>query len=163
MIQLLKFFTFLPTEDIAALEAQHAATPERRDAHKKLALELTRLVHGESAAADAVRASEILFGGSLEGITAAQFDEVIAEVPNSTQPRALLGQPGGSLVDILIATGLSPSRGQARKDIEAGGVYLNNVRAADSKLILAAEHLLFGRFVLLRKGKRNYALVRFDA
>jgi len=162
VIQLLKFFTFLPMEDIAALEAQHQATPERRDAHKKLALELTRLVHGESAAADAVRASEILFGGSLEGITEAQFDEVIAEVPNSTLSRALLGQPGGALVEILIAAGLSPSKGQARKDIEAGGINVNNVRATDTKLVLGAEHLLFGKFVLLRKGKRNYALVRFE-
>jgi len=162
VIQLLKFFTFLPMEDIAALEAQHQATPERRDAHKKLALDLTTLVHGESAAADAMRASEILFGGSLEGITEAQFDEVIAEVPNVTLSRAILGQPDCALVEILIAAGLSPSKGQARKDIEAGGVYVNNVRAADTKLVLGTEHLLFGKFILLRKGKRNYALVRFD-
>ena len=161
VIQLLKYFTFLPLEDIAALEAQHQATPERRDAHKKLALELTRLVHGESAVTDAVRASEILFGGSLEGITEAQFDEVIAEVPNSTLSRGILGQPAGALIEILIAAALSPSKGQARKDIEAGGVYINNVRAADAKLVLATDHLLFGQFILLRKGKRNYALVRF--
>jgi tyrosyl-tRNA synthetase len=162
VIQLLKFFTFLSQEEIAALEAQHLASPERRDAHKKLALDLTTLVHGESAAADAVRASEILFGGSLEGITEAQFDEVIAEVPNSTLSGKILGQPDGALVEILIAAGLSPSKGQARKDIEAGGVYVNNVRATDTKLVLGAEHLLFGKFVLLRKGKRNYALVRFE-
>jgi tyrosyl-tRNA synthetase len=162
VIELLKFFTFLPMEDVAALEAQHAATPERRDAHKKLALELTRLVHGESATTDAVRASEILFGGSLEGITEAQFDEVIAEVPNSTLSREILGQPSGALVEILIAAGLSPSKGQARKDIEAGGINVNNIRATDAKLVLGAEQLLFGKFVLLRKGKRNYALVRFQ-
>jgi tyrosyl-tRNA synthetase len=162
VIQLLKYFTFLPMGDIAALEEQHKATPERRDAHKKLALELTRLVHGETSTADAVRASEILFGGSLEGITEAQFDEVIAEVPNSTLSRGILGQPASALIEILIAAGLSPSKGQARKDIEAGGVYLNNVRVTDIKLILGTEHLLFGKFVLLRKGKRNYALVRFE-
>jgi len=162
VVQLLKYFTFLPQEEIDALAAQHQATPERRDAHKKLALELTRLVHGEIATADALRASEILFGGSLEGITEAQFDEVIAEVPNTTQPRQLLGQPGGSLVDILIAAGLSPSKGQARKDIQAGGINVNNVRATDIALVLSTEHLLFGKFLLLRKGKRNYALVRFE-
>ena len=162
VIQLLKFFTFLPMEDIAALEDQHKATPERRDAHKKLALELTRLVHGETATADAVRASEILFGGSLEGITEAQFDEVIAEVPNTTLSRSLLSQPGGALIDVLMAVGLSPSKGQARKDIELGGINVNNVRATDIKLILGPENLLFGKFILLRKGKRNYALVRFE-
>ncbi len=162
VIQLLKYFTFLPQEDIAALEDQHKAAPERRDAHKKLALELTTLVHGASATVDAVRASEILFGGSLEGITEAQFDEVIAEVSNSTLSKNLLGQPTGALVEVLIALGLSPSKGQARKDIAAGGVYVNNVRAADDKIVIGTEHLLFGKFVLLRKGKRNYALARFE-
>jgi tyrosyl-tRNA synthetase len=161
VIQLLKYLTFLPQEDIAALEAQHAATPERRDAHKKLALELTTLVHGEQAAHDAIRASEILFGGSLDGITEAQFNEVIAEVPNTTQSKEVLGQPAGALIDILIAAGLSPSKGQARKDIEAGGVYVNNIRVTDIKSTICAETLLFNQFVLLRKGKRNYALVRF--
>lgn len=162
VIQLLKYFTFLPQEDIVALEDQHQATPERRDAHRKLALELTKLVHGEQAAHDAIRASEILFGGSLEGITEAQFGEVIAEVPNSDQPRVNLGQPPAALTDLLVAAKLSPSKSQARKDVEAGGVYVNNVRAADAKLVLAPEHLLFGTYVLLRKGKRNYALLRFQ-
>jgi tyrosyl-tRNA synthetase len=162
VIQLLKFFTFLPEEDIVALEGQHKATPERRDAHKKLALELTKLVHGETAAADAVRASEILFGGSLEGITEAQFDEVIAEVPNVTLSKQVLGQPEGSLIDVLIAAKLSPSKSQARKDIAAGGININNIRATDANLVPGAEHLLFGKFILLRKGKRNYALVRFE-
>ena len=161
VVQLLKYFTFLPREDIDALAAQHAATPERREAHRKLALELTTLVHGAQAAQDAVRASEILFGGSLEGITEAQFGEVIAEVPNSDQPRGNLGQPAASLVDLLVATKLSASKSQARKDVEAGGVYVNNLRTADGKLVLGVEHLLFGTYALLRKGKRNYALLRF--
>jgi len=162
VVQLLKYFTFLPLEDIDALATQHAATPERRDAHRKLALELTTLVHGEQATQDAIRASEILFGGSLEGITEKQFGEVIAEVPNSDQPRANLGQPAAALLDLLVAAKLSPSKSQARKDVEAGGVYVNNMRTADAKLILGPEHLLFGTYVLLRKGKRNYALLRFQ-
>jgi tyrosyl-tRNA synthetase len=162
VIQLLKFFTFLPQEEIDALAAQHAAAPERRDAHKKLALEITRLIHGEQAAHDAIRASEILFGGSLDGITEKQFDEVIAEVPHVTLSREILGQPAGALVDVLIAAGLCPSKGQARKDIAANGINVNNVRATDAALVLGPEHLLFGQFVLLRKGKRNYALARFE-
>ncbi len=162
VIQLLRYLTFLSREEIAVLEAQHAAAPERREAHKRLALELTTLVHGEEAARDAIRASEILFGGSLEGITEAQFGEVIAEVPNSTQPLANLGQPGAALTDVLPAAGLSPSKSQARKDVEAGGVYVNNVRATDAKRVLEAGDLLFGKYVLLRKGKRNYALLRFE-
>jgi len=158
VIQLLKFFTFLSQEEISSLEGQHQATPERRDAHKKLALDLTTLVHGESATADAVRASEILFGGSLEGITEAQFDEVIAEVPNFTPPpEQILGQPSGSL---LMATGLSASGSQARRDIEAGGFYMNNVRITDTKRPVNQDDFLFGRYILVRKGKRTYALVR---
>jgi len=158
VIQLLKFFTFLSQEEIDALATQHQAAPERREAQKKLALELTRLVHGESATADAVRASEILFGGSLEGITEAQFDEVIAEVPNfTTSPEQILGQPSSSL---LVTTGLSASGSQARRDIEAGGFYVNNERITDTKWQIKQDNFLFGRYILVRKGKRNYALVR---
>ena len=83
-------------------------------------------------------------------------------MPNSNQPRASLGQPAATLPDLLVAAGLSPSKSQARKDVEAGGVYVNNVRAADAKLVLGPEHLLFDAYVLLRKGKRNYALLRFQ-
>jgi tyrosyl-tRNA synthetase len=161
VIQLLRYFTFLSAEEIAALETQQAAAPERREAAKRLALELTRLVHGEAATTDALRASDILFGGTLEGITEGQFQEVGAEVPNVTLSRGLLGQAGAALPEMLVAAGLSSSKGQARRDVEAGGVYLNNVRAADAALVVGPEHLLFGQFVLLRKGKRNYALVRF--
>jgi len=92
---------------------------------------------------------------------AVKSGEVIAEVPNSDQPRDNLGQPAALLPDLLVAAGLSPSKSQARKDVEAGGVYINNIRAADAKLVLGTEHLLFGTYVLLRKGKRNYALLRF--
>jgi len=161
VIQLLRYFTFLTREEIAALEAAHAAGPEKREAHKRLALELTTLVHGEEAARDAIRASEILFGGTLAGITEKQFGEVIQEVPASHLAKDLLGQPGAALPEILVAAKLSPSKGQARKDIEAGGINVNNERVSDIKLILGPEHLLFHRYILLRKGKRNYALVEF--
>ncbi len=162
VIQLLKYFTFLPQEEIDALAAQHAAAPQNRDAHRRLALELTSIVHGSDVAKDAIRASEILFGGSLDDVTEAQFNEVIAEVPSITLPKQVLGQPAGALVDVLVATGLCPSKGQARKDIQANGIYLNNVRYTNVGVFLDASHLLFGKFILLRKGKRNYALVRFE-
>ena len=162
VIQLLKYFTFLPAEEIDALAAQHAAAPQNRDAHRRLALELTTLIHGADAAKDAIRASEILFGGSLEGITEKQFNEVIAEVPNVTLSKAILGQPEGTLIDVLVATQLCPSKGQARKDIQANGINVNNARVTDIALTLTAEQLLFGQFILLRKGKRNYALVKFE-
>jgi tyrosyl-tRNA synthetase len=156
VIQLLKLFTFLPVEDIAALEAQHQATPERRDAHKKLAFELTRLVHGESATADAVRASEILFGGSLEGITEAQFEMVAAEVPNFTIPLTV-SKDAKSAAELYMAAGLCSSKAQFRRDMEAGGLYVNDARLTDSTLV---PQLFFGKYLLLRKGKRNYTVLR---
>ena len=162
VVQLLKWFTFLSHEEISVLEAEHLAAPERRLGAKRLALELTQLVHGPTATGDAIRASEILFGASLDGITPSQLDEVAAEVPNVTLARNLLGQSGAALPEMLVAAGLSPSKGQARKDIEAGGVNINNQRANDPKLVLDESHLLFEKFILLRKGKRNYALLRFQ-
>jgi tyrosyl-tRNA synthetase len=162
VVQLLKYFTFLTRAEIDALAAQHTAAPQNRDAHRKLALELTTLIHGADAAKDAIRASEILFGGSLDGITEKQFDEVIAEVPNVTLSKEILGQPAGALIDVLVASQLCPSKGQARKDIQANGINVNNVRVTDIALTLTADNLLFGKFILLRKGKRNYALVKFE-
>ena len=158
VIQLLRSFTFLSQEEIAPLEAEHQTAPEKRGAAKRLALELTKLVHGEQATSDALRASEILFGGSLEGITEAQFGEVAAEVPQFDSSDAL-GTPTATLISFLVSCGLCPSASQARRDIEAGGVYVNNVRATDAKRIMLPADLLFGKFILLRKGKRNYALV----
>jgi tyrosyl-tRNA synthetase len=155
VIQLLKFFTFLSQEEIAALEARHRVAPERREAQKKLAFELTTLVHGESATVDAVRASEILFGGSLEGITEDQFDMVAAEVPNVTIPKTALPDAAG----MYMAAGLCSSKSQFRRDMEAGGLYVNDTRLTDSTL---NPPFLFGKYLLLRKGKRNYAVMRVE-
>lgn len=159
VIRCLKFFTFLPQEEISSLETQHAARPEAREAHKALAREVTTLIHGEQAVRDAIRASEILFGGGLDGVTEAVFKDVVGEVPTKTINVADLGGEGMPLIDLLLASGLCPSRGQAKKDIEAGGIYLNNERQSDAARKVSADALLFGRHLLLRKGKRNYVVV----
>jgi tyrosyl-tRNA synthetase len=155
----LKYFTFLGREEIESLAAQHRQRPEERAAHKALALAMTRLVHGQSAAAEAVRASEILFGGALEGIAESTFNEIVGEVPTRELSRAALDGEGVPLVDILTASGLCPSKGQARKDIEGGGIYVNNMREAGPQRRVKAADLLFGKHLLLRKGKRNYTVV----
>jgi tyrosyl-tRNA synthetase len=155
----LRKFTLLGIPEIEALEAAHAANPGPRQAHKALAREVTTLVHGAGACDDAVRASEIMFGGGLEGITEALFDDVAREIPGKAIGREALGGAGSSLVDLLVHSGLSPSRGQARKDIEGGGIYLNNIRSADAARMVGAPDLLFGRYLLLRKGKRSYSLL----
>jgi tyrosyl-tRNA synthetase len=159
VVRYLKFFTFLPQGEISSLEQQHAANPGARVAHKALARAVTGLVHGESATVEAMRASEILFGGELAGVAETTFNEIVGEVPTKELPRTQLEEPGLPLVEVLVHSGLSTSKGQARKDIEAGGVYLNNVREANSQRAVTGHDLLFGKHILVRKGKRNYVVV----
>jgi len=159
VVRYLKYFTFLSREEIFALEQQHAAKPEARDAHKALARAMTDLVHGPNATAEAIRASEILFGGELEGISEATFNDIVGEVPTKEIGRDKLESEGSPLVELLIHAGLCPSKGQARKDIEGGGVYVNNTREAGIQRMIAAKDLVFGKHLLLRKGKRNYVVL----
>ncbi len=158
----LKYFTFLSREEIEALAARHATRPEARSAHKALAAAMTSLIHGDAALAEAVRASEILFGGALDGITPETFTEIAGEIPAWQTEKSKLEGGGFALVEMLMLSGLCPSKGQARKDIEGGGVYVNNAREANPQRHITTSDLLFGRHVLLRKGKRNYAVVTAD-
>jgi tyrosyl-tRNA synthetase len=177
----LRKFTLLPRAEIEALEAKHAANPGAREAHKALAREVTALVHGQSACDDAIRASEIMFvtepshavdksdavvvrgtklGGSLDGISEEVFKDVVGEIPTKDFDKMKLATPGASLLDLLVYAGLCPSRGQARKDLEGGGIYLNNVRVTEAARAVTTGDLLFGKYLLLRKGKRTYAVLR---
>ncbi len=159
VIRYLKFFTFLSKAEIESLEKQHAENPGARIAHKALAKAATDLIHGEGATAEAIRASEILFGGKLDGIAESTFNEIVGEVPTKEIEKAKLDGAGIPLVELLVHAGLCPSKGQARKDIEGGGVNLNNVREASATRAVTASDLLFGKHVLLRKGKKNYVVV----
>ena len=159
VLRYLKFFTFLSREEIAALEAKHTENAGARIAHKALAKAATDLVHGEPATLEAMRASEILFGGNLDGISETNFNEIIGEVPTKEIEKAKLAGPGLPLVELLVHSGLCPSKGQARKDIEGGGVNLNNIREPNATRTVTPNDLLFGKHVLLRKGKKNYVVV----
>jgi tyrosyl-tRNA synthetase len=159
VVRYLKYFTFLSREEIEALEAQHKERPEARAAHKALAKAVTDLIHGEAGTAEAVRASEILFGGGLEGIQESTFNEIIGEVPSKEIEMTKFEGAGIPLVELLVHADLSPSKGQARKDIEAGGAYVNNVREGNFQRAVSSGDLLFGKHLLLRKGKRNYAVL----
>ncbi len=159
VISYLKYFTFLSVGEIAALELKHQQNPGAREAHKALAQAMTDLIHGSSATAEAIRASEILFGGGLEGISESTFNDIVGEVPSHEIEAARVDGEGVALLDLLVHTALCPSKGQARKDVEGGGVYINNVREAGIQRTIGTGDLLFGRHVLLRKGKRNYAVL----
>jgi tyrosyl-tRNA synthetase len=156
IIRYLKYFTFLSRGEIEALEKQHKEKPETRSAHKALAKAVTDLVHGENATVEAMRASEILFGGELEGISEDTFGEIVGEIPSRMLEQTRLDGAGLPLVELLVHAGLCPSKGQARKDVEGGGIYLNNVREANPHRTVLSKDLFFGKYLLLRKGKRNY-------
>jgi tyrosyl-tRNA synthetase len=159
VIRYLKFFTFLTQEEIAALEKQQTENPGARVAHKALAKAVTDLIHGPAATTEAIRASQILFGGELAGISEATFNDISGEVPAKEIEKARLAGAGMPLVELLVHAGLCPSKGQARKDIEGGGVNLNNVREASAARAVTVADLLFGKHVLLRKGKKNYVMI----
>lgn len=159
VIRYLKYFTFLSKEEIEALAAQHEKQPEARAAHKALAKSVADLIHGEAATAEAVRASEILFGGGLEGISEVTFNDIVGEAPTKDLEKAKLDGEGLPLVELFVIAGLATSKGQARKDIEGGGAYVNNIREQNPQRLVTTNDLLFGKNILLRKGKRNYVAI----
>ncbi|MFO1461428.1 MAG: tyrosine--tRNA ligase [Verrucomicrobiota bacterium] len=160
VVKYLKFFTFLGRDEIEALAADHAADPGRRVAHRALARTVTTLIHGDAATQEAIRASEILFtGGAIGGLSETTFNEVVGEVPTRSFAAEGLSGSGRSLVELFVESGLCPSKGQARKDLEGGGLYLNNERITESSRMVTPADLLFGRHLLLRKGRRNYVVL----
>ena len=159
VVRYLNYFTFLNRDVVEELAKQLEAEPHARIAHKALAKEVTALVHGESAAEEAIRASEILFGGDLDGITESTFREVAGEVPTCEVATDRFGGEGLWLPELLHESGLAQSRGQARKDVKGGGVYVNSKRIDDEQHKLTEADLMFDKYVLLRRGKRNYAVI----
>ncbi|MBI2131546.1 MAG: tyrosine--tRNA ligase [Candidatus Tectomicrobia bacterium] len=154
----LRYFTFLPLKEIGEIERAHLAAPGKREGQQLLARVLTSVVHGEEAAQSARKASLFLFGGELEGIREGDLLAAAEEMPKTERRGAL----PLSLVDALVETRLSSSKGMARKDIQGGGVYVNNRRAGEEAAALSQNDLLFGKYVLLRKGKKNYHLLQFQ-
>ena len=152
----LRVFSFRPREEIEALEASVAERPDAREAQRALALEVTELVHGTDAAAGAAEAGRALFGdGDLAALDAATLEAAFADLP-----RAEIGASNGipSVLDLLVSSGLSESRGQARRTLGEGGAYLNNRRVTDPAAVPDRSDLLGGRWLLLRRGKRHLAV-----
>jgi tyrosyl-tRNA synthetase len=160
VIEYLKIFSFLERAQIEAIEAEQLANPGARPAQRALAQQVTTLLHGEAACASAIRASEILFGAEIGDTDEATFMDVVGEVPTVELPIGALDGDGLALVDALTQSGLCASKGQARKDVSGGGIYLNNQRCADSGALIGRDSLLFGRYLLLRKGKRQYTVLQ---
>jgi tyrosyl-tRNA synthetase len=154
-VPLLKIFSFRSHDEIDELAAAVEARPQAREAQRTLAAELTALVHGEHEAGRAVAASEALFGqGDLLALDAATLRAALAELPH-----AEVGEELPAVVDLLVATGLSRSRSDARRTVAEGGAYLNNRRISDAAAVPRVDDLLHGRWLLLRRGRRQLAAV----
>ena len=159
-VRYLGYFTFLPMARIAELEQATREHPERRETQRELSQEVTRLVHGAEALAGAERASQVLFGGQIQGLSDRVLAEVFQEAPATALPRARLEQ-GLPLLDLLTEAGLAPSKGEARNLVRGGGVYLNNERVDDERLVIGTAHLASEHLLVLRTGKKRYHLLRF--
>ncbi len=160
VVMLLKRLTFLPADAIAELDAQLRTQPEARHAQRALAREMTMLVHGAEATNNALAATSILFGGAMQDVSEAVFADVVGEAPTSDLGKSAFEGAGTPIVDLVVRAGLAASKGEGRRAVESGGVYLNNVRVENASRAVTTADLLFGKFVLLRKGKRSYAVVR---
>jgi tyrosyl-tRNA synthetase len=154
----LRYFSFKSLAEIAVLEEAVKTRPEKREAQQALAREMVETTHGKDALAAAEEATQILFGADPTQASAATLREIRDSIPQWIVPAARLSA-GLPLVEALAESGLSPSKGQARKDIEGGGISVNNQKASDAAFALKLEHRLASEYILLRKGKKNYLLV----
>jgi tyrosyl-tRNA synthetase len=161
VITWLKHLTFLPLAQIAELEEKVRIEPEKKAAQLTLAKELTVMVHGQEALDRALAATDALFGTAITRLDAQTLSEIFADAPTSRLSLKRI-EEGLPLVDLLAETGLFQSKGAARKEIPAGGVYLNNERVTDALAKIEKSNLIAGQALVLRKGKKNYHLVHFE-
>jgi tyrosyl-tRNA synthetase len=157
----LRFFTDLGQEEISRVEAEHLADPGRRAAQRRLASELTRLVHGEEGLNTAQRATEIFFGAEIQRLSDAQLEGIFADVPSKELPWQRLDGTGLPIADALVEAGLAKSNSEGRRIVTQGGAYVNNRRLPDAAARLGRGDLAGESILVLRAGKKNYALLRF--
>ena len=159
VVRFLKFYTFLPLDIVEGLRLATERSPEKREAQRVLAREVTRLVHGEGGVADAETISASLFNGDVTALNAEQLRQAFAGAPTTAIDRADLGAP---LVDLLVRVGLADSKRRSRELIAAGAVQINGqpIRAVDA--VLSSNAVLPGGYVVLRKGKKTFHIAKFD-
>lgn len=158
VVKFLKYFTFMNREQIAEMEKEISERPEKRVAHRELAREVTRLVHGDDAVVSAEKITQALFSGDVTQLNEEELVEALGDMPTTV----VTGEAESPLLDLLITIQAAPSKRQARQDIESGAVYLNGERQTAVDFVLTPEHRLHGKYVVLRRGKKNYYLVKFD-
>jgi len=157
VVKYLKFFTFLDQGRIADLERSSREQPDRREAQRALAQEVTRLVHGDTAVHDAERSAEKLFTGEIDSMSAAELREVFGSVPSS---ETAFQADGWLITEFLSSNAVAASKGEAARLIRGGGISVNGRRVTDEKARLRPEDAMHGEYFVVRKGKRDNYLVR---
>jgi tyrosyl-tRNA synthetase len=160
VVAYLKFFTFLDQPAIVALERAVADAPEKREAQRVLAREVTTLVHGVEQVVRAERASEVLFGEDLAQLSVDEVLAVFEDVPSTELTASDFGPEGIGIVDLVARIGLAPSRAEARRLVQSGGIYVNNRRLSDPQVRLDRDQSIGGRLFVVRKGQKQNHLVR---
>ena len=161
VISYLKFFTWLSREEIAAMEESVRTEPEKRTAQRELARHVTTLVHGEAELEKALRASEVLFGKEISGLSVQEILDIFADVPSTELERSKLDDGDGFAIgDALVVSGLAPSKGEAKRLVQGGGVCVNNRRVSDARQSISASDLIDGQVLVLRKGAKHYHLIK---
>jgi tyrosyl-tRNA synthetase len=159
-ITYLKYFTWLSKDEIDALEESVRSEPEKRGAQRELARHVTAMVHGQTALEKALRASDVLFGKEISGLSLNEILDIFADVPSTELDRSKLDGDGFTLGDALFVSGLAPSKGEAKRLVQGGGVCVNNVRADDVRKPISASEFIDGQVLVLRKGAKHYHLIK---
>ncbi|SEA47931.1 tyrosyl-tRNA synthetase [Thalassobacillus cyri] len=157
VIKFLKSFTFLEMEEIAELEKDLQEQPEKRAAQRRLAEEMTEMVHGKGALEQAQRITEALFSGDIKSLTGEEIEQGFKDVSTHTVDNQEI-----SLVELLVEAGISSSKRQAREDIKNGAIYINGERQQELSHTLEEEDRIEGKFTIIRRGKKKYFMVRFQ-
>jgi tyrosyl-tRNA synthetase len=161
VLRCIRYLTEIPHEEYLTLATEVAQDPSKRTAQKRLAEAVTRLIHGETGLAAAQKATETLFGGSLEGLSEQELLEIFADVPGGEISRGALAGEGLWVVDALRESTLCTSGGEARRAVQEGSVFVNNVRVESVDHRLTESDLAGRSVIVLRRGKKKYALIRF--
>lgn len=155
VIKYLKFFTFLEEDEIEELAQKVATEPEKREAQKRLAQEVTRFVHGQEALDEAEHITELLFEGNIKAL-----DVVEAEQAFGKAPSVEISKEAKNIVDFLVDTGIESSKRQAREDVQNGAITINGDRIQETDAMIDPMTNFDGKFVIIRRGKKNYFLAR---
>jgi tyrosyl-tRNA synthetase len=163
VINYLRFFTWLGKGEVDELESQVKTHPEQREAQRRLAREMTRNVHDETALQKAEQASQVLFGGEIGGLSAKEVADIFADVPSGQVRGSQLQGEGLPVIDLLLECRMLPSKGEARRAVEGGGVYVNNRRVSDPSYRISSTDAVENQFIVLRRGRKTYCLVRIES